>query len=186
MKDTEIMQTGETVVKSRGRGGKENFPSVIAGAKSEDIKRVMGNCLRWYGRTIVKDDEEARQRLYDFFIQCQENGELPIVEKMCMALGTVKQVVWQWEQGMGCSSTRTDLIKKGKEFIATFESEMVSEGKINPVVYIFRAKNFFGMKDVQDVVLTPNNPLGDTPDESELRRHIQGGTTLEAEVVDEQ
>ena len=34
---------------------------------------------------------------------------------------------------------------------------MVTEGKINPVVYIFRAKNYFGMKDQQDLVLTPNN-----------------------------
>ena len=51
---------------------------------------------------------------------------------------------------------------------------MVTEGKINPVVYIFRAKNYFGMKDQQDLVLTPNNPLGqDIPPEQIAEKYIE-------------
>lgn len=44
---------------------------------------------------------------------------------------------------------------------------MVTEGKINPVVYIFRAKNYFGMKDQQDVVVRPDSPFGEqkTPEQ---------------------
>lgn len=156
----------------RGRGGTQNFPSVIAGAKAEDISRCLRNCLMFYDKPIVKDDEECRQRLYDFFDTCEKTGQLPTVEKMVMALGTVKQTVWDWEQGRGCSSRRTDLIKKAKGFIAGFESEMVTEGKINPVVYIFRAKNYFGMKDQQDVVIKPENPLGDKVDPERLQSTI--------------
>lgn len=172
-KDKELIESSETPVKLRGRGGKANFPNVIAGAKSEDIQRCMTNCLRWYGKPLVKSDDECRERLLDFFVQCQENGELPTVEKMIMALGCVKSTAWEWENGRGCSSERTNLIKKAKEFIATFEAEMVTEGKINPVTYIFRAKNFFGMKDQQDLVLTPNNPLGDQPTAEELKNRIE-------------
>lgn len=156
----------------RGRGGTANFPSVISGAKSEDISRCIRNCLEFYGLPIVKDDEECRQRLEWFFDTCGRTGQLPTVEKMIMCLGAVKSTVWQWEQGQGCSSRRTDLIKKAKEFIASFESEMVTEGKINPVVYIFRAKNYFGMKDQQDVVLKPESPLGDTVDKARLESTI--------------
>ena len=154
-KNDATMEQGKTIVKARGRGGKENFPSVISGAKAEDISRCMANCMMFYDRPIVKSDEECRQRLYDFFDTCQRTGQLPTVEKMVMSLGTIKQTVWNWENGIGCSSERMDLIKKAKEFIGGFESEMVTEGKINPVVYIFRAKNYFGMKDQQDLVLTP-------------------------------
>ena len=103
--------------------------------------------MMFYDRPIVKSDEECRERLYEFFDTCQKTGQLPTVEKMVMALGTIKQTVWNWENGIGCSSVRMDLIKKAKGFIASFESEMVTEGKINPVVYIFRAKNYFGMKE---------------------------------------
>ena len=156
----------------RGRGGTANFPSVISGAKSEDISRCIKNCMTFYGLPIVKDDEECRQRLEWFFDTCGQTGQLPTVEKMVMSLGTVKQTVWQWERADGCSQRRADLIKKAKEFIASFESEMVTEGKINPVVYIFRAKNYFGMKDQQDVVLKPESPLGETVDQARLESTI--------------
>ena len=49
---------------------------------------------------------------------------------------------------------------------------MVTEGKINPVVYFFRAKNYFGMKDQQDVVIRPESPLGDTVDRDRLEATI--------------
>ena len=173
-KNDTTMEQGKTIVKARGRGGKENFPSVISGAKAEDISRCMGNCMMFYDRPIVKSDEECRERLYEFFDTCQKTGQLPTVEKMVMALGTIKQTVWNWENGIGCSSVRMDLIKKAKGFIASFESEMVTEGKINPVVYIFRAKNYFGMKDQQEVVRHQINPSATLPTKSSLKSGSPG------------
>jgi hypothetical protein len=42
-------------------------------------------------------------------------------------------------------------------------------GKINPVSGIFLSKNlFYGYSDKQEVVLTPNNPLGETRDPKEI------------------
>ena len=169
-------KAGEVVEKKerplRGRGGTQNFPSVIAGAKAEDISRCLRNCLAFYDMPIVQSDDECRERLYWFFDTCEKTGQLPTVEKMIMALGTIKQTVWNWEQGIGCSQVRMDMIKKAKGFIAGFESEMVTEGKINPVVYIFRAKNYFGMKDQQDVVIKPENPLGEKVDPERLQSTI--------------
>lgn len=175
-KTTKSDSGGEVAVKKerplRGRGGTQNFNNVISGAKSEDISRCIRNCLTFYDLPIVKSDEECRERLYWFFDTCEKTGQLPTVEKMVMSLGAVRSTVWEWEQGNGCSSTRASMIKKAKEFIASFESEMVTEGKINPVVYIFRAKNYFGMKDQQDVVVRPDNPLGDTVDRARLEATI--------------
>ena len=64
---------------------------------------------------------------------------------------------------------------------------MVTEGKINPVVYIFRAKNFFGMKDQQEHVITPNNPLGDTTNPEELAQKYKAAlpeSFVEGEVTE--
>ena len=48
-------------------------------------------------------------------------------------------------------------------------------GKINPVSGIFLLKNNFGYQDKQEVVLTPNNPLGDYQTQEELaKRYAQG------------
>lgn len=50
----------------------------------------------------------------------------------------------------------SDVVKKAKDFIATMEAELARDGEINSTVYIFRAKNHFGMVDKQEMVVTPN------------------------------
>lgn len=46
----------------------------------------------------------------------------------------------------------------------------MEDGKINPVTGIFWQKNYDGLKDQQETIITPNNPLGDATDTDALRR----------------
>ena len=46
--------------------------------------------------------------------------------------------------------------------------DYMQNGKINPVSGIFLMKNNFGYADKQEVVLTPNNPLGEQKSNAEL------------------
>src|SRR5574344_1310263 len=169
-----VEQAGEQIAKT-----KRKTPANLEGgssAKKEDVSRILGNCLKWYKLDKVKTMDELNQRLAYFFTECFSTGEIPTVEKMCLAIGYDRQTVWRWETGEVVSelgSAACDVIKKAKSFLATFESEMVTEGKINPVVYIFRAKNFFGMKDVQDYILTPNQPLGQDGDPAQMAQKYQ-------------
>lgn len=57
------------------------------------------------------------------------------------------------------------IIKNAKDIIAQMESSMAMDGKIPPVVWIFRAKNFTGMRDVQQVEVAPTSS-GDVPKNS--------------------
>ena len=50
-------------------------------------------------------------------------------------------------------------------------SQLMQNGKINPVTGIFLLKNNHGFKDQQDVVITPNNPMADM-DPSEARQRM--------------
>ena len=107
----------------------------------------------------VKTDEELCDRLNWFFDVCRETNQLPTVEKMCLAIGYDRTTVFDWitgRCGCGISSVAPDILKKAKNLIASLDAELAQEGKIQPVVYMFRAKNYYGMKDQQDVVLTPN------------------------------
>jgi len=151
-------QVGEQIVKSN-RGSKSASVEKTTTASKDEIKQILQNSLYWYKREIVKSDEECADRLNEFFIHVADTGEIPTVEKMCLALGTTRGTVWEWEQGR-LGQARADMIKKAKEILASLDAELVSRGKIPQVTYIFRAKNFFGMKDQQDYVITPNNPLG--------------------------
>ena len=66
------------------------------------------------------------------------------------------------------------MVKKAKEILAGIDAKLVSQGKIPQVTYIFRAKNFFGMRDQQEVVLTPNNP----PSATRRTQNSSGRSTL--------
>ena len=176
-KNNEIIEKGgEVVKKKRGRGGTENFPTTLSGTKKEDVQRIGSNLLKWYKMPKAVTDEEIAERLNMFFETCIANGEVMTVEKMALALGYDRKTLWAWETGgEGSTTARRNLIKKAKELLASFDAEMVTEGKINPVTYIFRAKNYFGLQDKQEYVLTPNNPLGDHTDPSDIQKRLEEG-----------
>lgn len=49
----------------------------------------------------------------------------------------------------------SEVVKSAKAFIATVEADLARDGEINSTVYIFRAKNHFGMTDKQEVTVVP-------------------------------
>ena len=176
-KNNELTEKGEEVVKKkRGRGGTHNFPQIIESPKADDVRRIGFTLLKWYNMKKAVTDEEIRERLYRYFVETLENGEIPTVEEMCLALGYDRKTIWRWENGQeGATPVRCHLIKKAKEFLASFDAKLVQENKVNPTTYIFRAKNYFGLKDQQEYVLTPNNPLGDTKDPAEIHQRLLEG-----------
>lgn len=105
-----------------------------------------------------KTEEELCERLNWFFRVCMETNQLPTVEKMCLALSMPRNTVFDWETGRtrGLGPATSNILKKAKNLIASLDAELAQEGKIQPVVYMFRAKNYYGMRDQQEVVVTPN------------------------------
>lgn len=168
-----IERTFEETELTTGRGGNANFPNSMKHSKSEDVKRIGANLMKWYNMDKAVTDEELSDRMLDFFEVCFGTGQVPTVEKMSLALGYDWKTLREWENGgPGSTTFRCFLIKKAKEVLASFDAEMVTEGKINPITYIFRAKNYFGMKDQQEHIVTPNNPLGETEDVEEIKRRL--------------
>lgn len=154
---------------SRGRGGKHNFPNACHDDADKDlVRQVLSNNLHWYKRGIkekCKTDDDFEQRTIEFFEYCMNNGDRPTVEKYCLALGYTRQAVFEWENGnKGASKRRADIIKNAKAFISGYDADMVSKGKLNPVPYIFRAKNYYGMVDQVDHVIAPKQSLTDDVD----------------------
>ncbi len=171
----DLVKQGEQIVK-RKRGGKTASLAHNTSAKADDIRRIGASLLKWYNMEKAVTDEEIRERLKMYFVTTLEAGEIPTVEEMSLALGYDRKTLWCWEVGgEGSTPVRRNLIKKAKELLASFDAKLVQEGKINPVTYIFRAKNYFGLKDQQEYVLTPNNPLGDHADPEDIQKRLEGG-----------
>lgn len=169
MNDKELQEVGKQVIKKRGRGGEKNSSIVRNNtATTDEISQIVHESFQYFKRPIVKTDEECAQRLNDYFEQCVTTGQIPTVEDMCLALGTTRKTVFLWQNGQGCSTVRQNMIKQAKEILAGIDAKLVAQGKIPQITYIFRAKNYFDLSDKQEVVVTPNDPFGDTKSREEL------------------
>lgn len=119
----------------------------------------------------ISDIEQVKERLNWYFDRCQETGIKPVVSGMCNALGIDRVTLYRWEHGSYRANTHQAVIVKYKRMLEELWEMQMVEGKINPIVGIFLGKNHFGYSDKQDIVVTPNNPLGDDiADTEEIRQ----------------
>ena len=178
----------ETIIKkpSRGKGGKNNFPNAkVAVATEEDralVRKLMSEVLVEYHQPKVKSDEELAERLNDYFLRCAESGQIPTVEEMCMSTGYSYSTCYDWEVGRnkGFSGETSNIIKKAKEMLKTFDAKLVIAGKLNFLAYCFRAKNYYGMVDKQEYVVTPNTHNDSDYSADDIRkRYLTDSATLE-------
>jgi hypothetical protein len=87
------------------------------------------------------------------------------------AIGIDKDIARDWlKQDPSMKHERTRFIKKVQQICAMARENMMQDGRVNPVVGIFWQKNYDGMKDQTETIITPNNPLGDATDTETLKR----------------
>ena len=164
--------------KDKGRGGKRNYPSARPRAETDEDKALFSKFLKEtyvaYKKERVRSDDELKQRLNDYFKYCAEENVVPTVEEMAMWTGYSIQTVGDWEHGRnkGFSSETSNIIKKAKNFLQTFDAKLAISGKMNFLAYCFRAKNYYGMSDKQEITVTPNNPLGDNLSTEDIQQRL--------------
>lgn len=157
----------------KGRGGKRNFPQCLPDLSSDEdralVSQLLSEVLVEYRQPRVKSDEELTGRFDAYFNRCAQTGQTPTVEELYLSSGYSISTVEDWYYGRnkGFSPETSSIIKKAKSFMRTFDAKLVVAGKLNFLAYCFRAKNYYGMVDKQEVVLTPNQPQieGLTPEQ---------------------
>lgn len=113
--------------------------------------------------------EEVAQRVKDYFTICAEDDMKPSVIGLAVALDIDRTYLWEIRAGRkGKNPEVANTLKKAVQLLDLQMVDYMQNGKINPVSGIFLMKNNFGYADKQEVVLTPNNPLGDTKDTKAL------------------
>lgn len=131
------------------------------------VKEISTFNLMLFNRYNSKPDtpEELADRFSDYFQLCIDNGRIPTVEGLAMVSGYAIRSFFDISQGV-FKPAFTPIVQKAKDYIALFDSQMAQSGKIPAPIYIFRAKNYTGLKDNQEVVITPN-VNGTIPDNAE-------------------
>lgn len=154
--------------KSSGKGNKEaykNSPFVgknMITCTDQELTVVWDNVLNVYKwpKIDLDSDEAVETRCAEYFEYCRTAGERPLVEGLAVAVGCNVRTLSDWELGKsrnGPTSRRSAIIKKAKSLIQYFLAQLAVGNKIYPNVWIFYGKNWFGMKDEQEVTITPGN-----------------------------
>ena len=125
----------------------------VSSSPVNDTAEIINSVNVWAMETI-KDDDEAEQRIGEYFNLCAEKGEMPMFETMCLYLGISDDKGKAWVQGDGCSTRMQTLIQNALTVLKAVEGKAVYAGKIRDVPYIWRSKQYFGYRE-------PNSKLED-------------------------
>lgn len=174
---------------SRTKGAKDKAPrqnpnsglkhfastqAIIENDKDNRVVDIMARLARLHNmRTIPKFEspEDMALMIEHYFAKCIELKLFPTKRGMSITLGTTYEVLCQWERGSR-GPEYTHVLKKAGEYLADVDEQMVLSGIENPVLFMFRSKNYHGLRDQQEYILTPNNPLGDQVDPQEIAKRL--------------
>ncbi len=148
----------EKKTKMRPRGG--NSPVIgdnglkVEPGRNAKYAWVLSTISKW-PPVDKKDVSALEERLDEYLHFCMEN-DMKVGNQMCyLALGISKDDVYNWENGRTLGDQHSDFIKKVKKICGGYREILMQDGQVNPVTGIFWQKNYDGLKDQQDVVVSP-------------------------------
>lgn len=135
----------------------------------DDVKKALGFSMKVAKLCPerVQSPEELADRFDALFEMAYQEGVLPRYEHLVLVSGLPKSTFFDYGNENYQHSPNpkfSAIIKKAKSLISASEANLAATGKIPAPVYIFREKNYGGLRDVQEIQATntyntdPKNP----------------------------
>ena len=191
-KKADLIDSGQEIVKKKPRGG-NNFltDAALKVDDGDNTKYLMANVELMNMPDIdIKNPEEVRQRVNDYFKLYATYDMKPTVAGLAMALGLDRRRLWEiktdalvgGQAKQNLPPETLDSIKKAYKLMENLWETYMNSGKINPVSGIFLGKNNFGYQDKTEYVLTPNQKQGSDYDADEIsKRYLTDSATINSE-----
>jgi hypothetical protein len=163
----EIMQkTAEYA--ARKLSAKKRTPSSTelncTATNAEVIEMVQKAYILFDRPHAVTDDDVCDSFNWYFSEYLPQTGAFPTIEGLSLACGVDRRTLEDWKNGH-LSPTRSAIVQKGIGILAELDAQLVQNGKIPQVVYIFRSKNFYGMQDAVKVEHVTTRQDAESPDQ---------------------
>lgn len=122
----------------------------------------------------IKDVNDMRNRFYQYCALSEVCGMRLGNMNAYHAMGISFNVASQWRTGgMGSNAERRELIAEIDAVCSGSREMMAAMQQINPVLAIFWQKNYDGLRDVQDHVVSTGDPLGDKQSREQIQEKYQ-------------
>lgn len=133
----------------------------------------------------INDVEEMNRRFTRYLDICAKYDKKIGNLAAYAAIGITKEQAKEFELHSKSNPARAYFIKKVRQFCSMYREGLMQDGKVNPVTGIFWQKNYDGLKDQQEVVVTPNNPLGEMGDTERIKqKYLDAGYNVLPEVAE--
>lgn len=152
-----IQKTAEYAARKieQKRRGIKSIPSAemnYSGTDSELAETVQKAFILFGRPTAVTDDDVCNSFNWYFSEYLPKTNVFPTLEGLSLSCGVDRRTLEAWARGEYKSSpNRSAITKKAIAILAELDAQLVQNGKIPQVVYIFRSKNFYGMQDAVKV-----------------------------------
>lgn len=167
-------EVAQKIVKKKdGRDGR-NLPTYDHLHGTGENTKLLDFILKKRNLPEISMDDPAQvsDRVEWYFDYCAKNDMRPTVTGLASSIGVTRQTLWNWRTGVNRPSNYR-IIERAYDRLEELWEMYMMNGKINPPNGIFLGKNHFGYKDVQDVVVTPNNPLGEARSAEEIAQQYE-------------
>lgn len=176
----------------KGTGGNkrpDRTTAMSVQTKPGDNRKYLQHTMRMWNwpEVDMREPEQVAERIEQYFGICIEDDMKPSVAGLACAFGVDRKTIWAWANGVDSKTLPTEsrnLIKKAYQNLNAQMENYMQNGKINPVAGIFLMKNNMGYVDKQEMVLTPNQQLGDQVSPEDLQRKYLEDTAGDYESSD--
>lgn len=122
----------------------------------------------------IKDVNDMRNRFYTYCALAERCGMRIGNMNAYHSMGISLQMACQWRNNTsGSTEERRQLIQEVDAVCSGNRELLASMQQINPVLSIFWQKNYDGLRDVQDHVIAPKDPLGERQTPEQIQEKYQ-------------
>lgn len=156
--------------------------------KNVDDENYNSKLIRFMGEVVAPsrpgphDLSLMEARFENYLKKCDEYGMKVGNKGAYAAIGISEETVRSWTNGGNASIEVVQFIKKVKEICGFYREGLMQEGKINPVTGIFWQKNYDGLKDQQETVVTTNQNFNEIQDSEKLRKKYLDASYTETDM----
>lgn len=156
--------------KRRGRSHIDSY-KVNENEFLDTSRKALESILQFTNVKVAITPEDFAKNLADFFDTMIEKGEIPTVEKLGLALGHDTTTLTNLRNGSKGYEIAS-MISQAFQIIAAYDAEMATQGKVNPTIYIFRSKNFYGLRDDYNIVVPQSEVNKQLESEEDIRTRL--------------
>lgn len=164
----------------RGKLPPAEQPEVSTTEMSEIIRKNM--MIAELPKIDISDPEQVERRVNEYLALCERIGMRPQVSGLALSMGVTRQSIYNWRKP---GDKRKKVIDKAMAFIETIINDWGLTGKLNPAVFCFLQKNWFGYQDQSQLELVQSQQTYETKmSPEEIAARIESDIPIDADYLE--